>query len=130
MGSMAGRAGLANWQWLFLLEGIPSLVMGLLTLKVFTDDPSHARWLTDNEKRIVLADLNADHDAAGRRHHGFREALKVPQVWLLTFIKFCLTSANPTFGFWGPTIIEGLGVRSNLAIGWLSRSAERCGLVV
>jgi MFS family permease len=46
MDSMGGRAGLANWQWLFLLEGIPSLVMGLLTFKVFTDEPGHARWIT------------------------------------------------------------------------------------
>jgi len=120
MGSMAGRLGLANWQWLFLLEGLPSLAMGLLTFKVFTDQPSDADWLTDYEKRIVLEDLEADRDASGRRHHGLREALKLPQVWLLTLIQFCVTSANPTFGFWGPTIIEGLGVRSNVAIGWLS----------
>jgi MFS family permease len=120
MSSMTGRMRLANWQWLFLLEGIPSIVMGLLTFKVFTDEPSHARWLTDNEKRRVIADLDADRRAAGHRHHGFREALKLPQVWLLTGIQFCLTSANPTFGFWTPTIIEGLGVRSSLAIGWLS----------
>ena len=68
----------------------------------------------------MIEDLEADRGAAGRRHHAFREALKLPQVWLLTLIQFCVTSANPTFGFWGPTIIEGLGVRSSLAIGWLS----------
>jgi MFS family permease len=45
MGSMGGRIGLANWQWLFLLEGIPSMVMGLLAFKVFTDGPNHADFL-------------------------------------------------------------------------------------
>ena len=74
--------------------------MGLLTYKVFTDEPSHARWLTDYEKQVVLKDLDADRHAAGRRQHGFRDALKLPQVWLLTLIQFCVTSANPTFGFW------------------------------
>ena len=54
--------------------------MGLLTLKVFTDEPRHARWLTDGEKEAVLADLEADHRHAGPRHHGFGEALKLPQV--------------------------------------------------
>jgi D-galactonate transporter len=129
MGSMGGKAGLANWQWLFLLEGIPSIAMGLLTLKVFTDEPRHARWLTDGEKELVLADLEADHRHAGPRHHGFGEALKLPQVWLLTFIQFCLTSANPTFGFWGPTIIEGLGVRSNTMIGLLFAVPNIAGVV-
>jgi MFS family permease len=47
MSSMGGRIGLANWQWVFLLEGIPSTIMGLLTFKIFTDHPSQARWLTD-----------------------------------------------------------------------------------
>jgi D-galactonate transporter len=120
MGSMGSRAGLANWQWLFLLEGIPSIVLGLLTFAVFADTPSQARWLTENEKRLVQADLETDRGQTGRRRLGFADALKLPQVWLLTLIQFCLTSANPTLGFWGPTIIEGLGVSSNKIIGLLS----------
>lgn len=120
MGAMGGRTGLANWQWLFLLEGIPSLIMGLLTLAMVVDTPAQARWLTDAEKQFVLADLEADRRQAGPRKHGFGEALRVPHVWLLTVIYFCLVSANPTLGFWGPTIINGLGVNSNMMIGMLS----------
>jgi D-galactonate transporter len=120
MGSMGGRTGLANWQWLFLLEGIPSIVMGLLTLVIFVDKPRQACWLTEGEKRLVLADLEADNRQAGPRKHGFGEALKLPQVWVLTVICFCFVSANPTLGFWGPTIIQGLGVNSNVMIGLLS----------
>jgi D-galactonate transporter len=120
MGSMGSRTGLANWQWLFLLEGIPSMIMGLLTFAILADRPSQARWLTSSEKRLVLADLEADHRQAGPRQHGFADALKLPQVWLLTLIQFCLTSANPTLGFWGPTIIEGFGVSNNMTIGLLS----------
>jgi MFS family permease len=78
MGSFGGRAGLANWQWVFLLEGIPSILMGLLTLKVFTDKPNGARWLTEREKRLVAEDLEADYRAAGPRHQGFADALKLP----------------------------------------------------
>ena len=81
---LRGRAGLANWQWLFLLEGMPSIAMGLLTFGILTDTPRHARWLTDTEKRLVLTDLEADDQHAGPRRHGFGEALKLPQVWLLT----------------------------------------------
>jgi D-galactonate transporter len=129
MGSFGGRAGLANWQWLFLLEGIPSIAMGLLALRVVTDDPRQARWLTDGEKQLVLTDLEADHQRAGPRRHGFAEALKLPQVWLLTLIQFGITSGNPTFGFWTPTIIEELGVRNSTTIGLLS-AVPNIGAVV
>jgi D-galactonate transporter len=120
MGAMGGQAGLANWQWLFILEGIPSILIGLLTLVAVADTPGQARWLTEQEKRLVLGDLEADRRLAGPRTHGFGEALRSPRVWLLTVIYFCLVSANPTFGFWGPTIISGMGVQSNMTIGLLS----------
>lgn len=120
MGLMGGRAGLANWQWLFVLEGIPSIVVGLLALFIVDDKPAAANWLSEREKRLVLADLEADHRQAGPREHGFGQALKLPQVWLLTAIFFCLVSSNVTIGFWVPTIIQGLGVTSNIMIGVLS----------
>ena len=120
MQHLVGHGGLANWQWLFLLEGIPSLVMGVIALSVFVDKPNQARWLTEPEKQLVLADLEEDHRKAGPRKHGFGQALKTPKVWLLTLIYFCLVSANPTLGFWGPSIIKGLGVTNNTTIGLLS----------
>ena len=97
MSVMGGRAGLANWQWLFLMEGVPSIVLGIVTLTMIVDTPAHARWLTDAEKQVVLGDLEADRRAAGPRQHGFAEAFRTPRVWLLTLIYFCLVSANPTF---------------------------------
>ncbi len=120
MGSLGGRAGLANWQWLFVLEGVPSIVVGLLALAIVADKPGQARWLSEREKRLVLADLDADHVNAGPRKHGFREAMKHPGVWLLTVIYFCGTSSAVTIGFWIPSIIQGLGVKSTLTIGMLS----------
>src|ERR1700687_4812913 len=54
MGSLGGRAGLANWQWLFVLEGIPSIVVGLLALLIVVDKPAAASWLTEGEERLGL----------------------------------------------------------------------------
>jgi D-galactonate transporter len=120
MSATGGASGLANWQWLFLLEGIPSIVMGLLTLFIVDDNPARARWLTESEKRFVLADLEQERVQAGVRAHGLAEALRMPRVWLLTISYFGLVSANPTLGFWSPTIIRGLGVTNNMTIGLLS----------
>ena len=120
MGSMGGWAGLSNWQWLFLLEGIPSVVVGLLALLIVVDKPGEASWLTEREKRLVLADLKTDQLQAASREHGFLQALKLPQVWLLTLIHFCAVSSNVTIGFWMPSILQGFGMKNTLLIGMLS----------
>ena len=120
MESMSGRAGLANWQWLFLLEGVPSILVGLLALAIVVDKPGQAHWLTECEKQLVLADMEADRLQAGPREHGFGQALKLPRVWLVTLIYFCVAPAGTTIGFWIPSIIQGLGVKSSLTIGVLS----------
>jgi D-galactonate transporter len=130
MGAMGGVAGYANWQWLFILEGIPSVILGVVTLLVLDDKPDQARWLSQDEKRLVLADLRTDSRLAGERKRSFLEALKVPQLWLLALIYFCLVSANPTLGFWSPTIIKGLGVQSDAIIGLLAAVPYIVGVIV
>jgi D-galactonate transporter len=117
MGSMGGHAGLANWQWLFVLEGVPSILLGLLTILILVDKPAEAHWLTEGDKRLVLADLDADRRVAGPREHGFGEALKLGNLWLLTAIRFCGNAANVTVAFWIPSIIRELGVKNALGIG-------------
>jgi cyanate permease len=111
------------------LEGIPSIVVGLLALRIVVDKPAEASWLTEREKQIVLSDLDDDHRQAGPREHGFGKALKLPRVWLLTLIQFFGISSNVTIGFWVPTIIQSLGVKSTLTIGMLSTVPYIGGLI-
>jgi MFS family permease len=120
MAATGTAGGLANWQWLFFLEGLPSVALGLLTLLIVDDTPAQAKWLSDRERAFVLDDLSRERHDAGARMHSFAGALRLPRVWLLTIVYFCLVSANPTLAFWGPSIINGLGVSNNLAIGLLS----------
>jgi sugar phosphate permease len=129
MGSMGGRAGLANWQWLFMLEGIPSIVLGILALLIMVDKPAEAGWLTEGDKRLLLADLEVDRRATGPREHGFGEALKLPKLWLLTVIRFCGVSANLTVIYWLPSIIKDLGVESRFTTGILFALPSVAGLV-
>ena len=130
MGRMGGIAGYANWQWLFILEGIPSVLLGIVTLFFLDDKPDQAKWLSAEEKRLVLADLQTEHRQAGERRSAFMDAVKMPQVWLLVVIYFCLVSANPTLGFWAPTIIKGMGVHSDLTIGLLAALPYIVGVIV
>jgi D-galactonate transporter len=129
MSTMGGVMGYANWQWLFILEGLPSIILGIATLLILDDKPADAHWLSQDEKQRVVADLETDRRLAGERKHGFVEALKVPEVWLLALIYFCLVSANPTLGFWSPTIIKGLGVHSDFVVGLLAALPYVIGVI-
>ncbi|HEY1855822.1 MFS transporter [Acidocella sp.] len=130
MGHMGGVAGHTNWQWLFILEGLPSIMLGIFTLFYLDDKPEQARWLTEAEKRAVMTDLQKDVSPVSARKHKFLDAVKTPQIWLLALIYFCLVSANPTLGFWSPTIIKGMGVHSDFTIGLLAALPYTVGVIV
>ena len=120
MNNMGGMGGLANWQWLFLLEGIPSVVIGIVAIYLLADKPEQANWLSAHEKKLIYAELEADHRNAGPRQHSFGDALKDPKIWIFTVIFFCIVSGNMAIAFWAPTIIRGMGFSNNLTIGFLS----------
>jgi D-galactonate transporter len=120
MGAMGGVGGMTNWQWLFVLEGIPSVLVGCFTLFYLVDAPGQAKWLSDREKSLIAEDLELDRRNAGPRQSNFAAALRIPRVWILTVIYFCLVSANATIAFWAPSIIRSLGVSNNFYIGLIA----------
>ncbi len=129
MNNMGGMAGLANWQWLFLLEGIPSVLIGIAAIYLLADKPEQANWLDAHEKKLIQAELEADHRNAGPRQHSFGDALKNPKIWIFTVIFFCIVSGNMAIAFWAPTIIRGMGFSNNLTIGFLSSIPYVAGAV-
>src|SRR5262245_45908384 len=86
---MHGYQGLEGWQWLFLLEGAPSVLLGVVTLFYLTDRPGQAGWLTPGERDDLVRRL-ADEDLVREKRHGaaFSKALRSPRVWLLIAIYF------------------------------------------
>ena len=106
---MHGWAGLAGWQWLFLLEGIPAVALGVVVLLVLPNGPSKARWLSPEEKNEVQ--LRLDDEIAARKGHvhvRLSNALKSKWVWLLCLVYFLLNVGGYGYELWMPSIINEL----------------------
>jgi MFS family permease len=121
MGSLQGVNGWYGWQWLFLLEGLPTIVVGVVAYYYLQDGPVHAWWLTQSEKEVVSADLAAD--AARRRKHSsdeFRAALRDSRVWKLALIYFIYFFALNANILWSPTVLKGVGEQTVGMVGMAS----------
>jgi ACS family tartrate transporter-like MFS transporter len=118
--TLDGWLGLAGWQWLFLLEGLPATFLGLIVLFVLPDGPSDARWLTSAERTALAARLERDRALTGHFHeHRLGSALRSPRVWLLCLLYFCVAVGLYGISFWLPTILRTSGW-SDLRVGVLS----------
>lgn len=115
---MHGAWGLAGWQWMFLIEGLPACVLGLITLKVLSNHPAQARWLSSDE-REVLTGMLAEEQGKGQHSHGFQAALKDPRVWILSSITFSFTLGSYGIGIWLPQMLKAQGVEISM-IGWVA----------
>ncbi|GAB7535767.1 MFS transporter [Burkholderia sp. 3C] len=114
---MDGVAGLKGWQWLFVLEGIPACVCGLLTLWLLRDHPRDASWLTRDEADALAAVLTAETAALPQKHLG--AALRDLKVWIMTGILFSYWIGINGIAIWLPLILKGHGL-SDVAVGFLS----------
>ena len=123
MTSMNGTSGFHGWQWLFVIEGIPSIVAGIVALFYMTDRPEQAHWLSVSEKQIIHNLLDQDKRDLGERGHDWRQLFRNPKVWLLIAIFFSLLCANSALTFWIPTIIRDAGFGSTFVIGWMAAFA-------
>lgn len=118
---MSGVHGLHGWQWLFLFEGMPAVILGVTAFFFISDRPSEAKWLTASEKAIVLGALEAEEQRApGKKGHGLRNAFSNPKVYVGILVYFCVLVSFNAIGFWAPTIIKDVGVQDLVTVGWLS----------
>jgi D-galactonate transporter len=120
-----GVDGLHNWQWLFLVEAIPSFLLAFVVLKYLDNDVKSARWLTAEEKQIVARDLETDRQRnlvanAGKPPHSLKRMFKNGYVWLLALIFFSFNIGYYGINFWLPSIIKTSGVTDDFHIGLLA----------
>ena len=116
MGSIAGwllgldgRLGLAGWQWLFLVEGLPAALFSFVILRMLPDGLDQAAWLTSDEKRWIKARLDADAAKAHLGHEaGILRTLLSPKVWSIGLFFFCALTCSYAYGFSAPAILQGV----------------------
>ncbi|WP_434033071.1 MFS transporter [Cupriavidus sp. a3] len=127
MQSFDGHNGWAGWQWMFLLEGVPSILVGLWVLAYLDDRIARAKWLTAEEKSLL--ESNIANEDAQKEDPPIRTVLFSPRVWLMSAIYFCFVMGLYGVSFWLPTIIKQTGVKSALDIGLLTAIPYGCAVV-
>lgn len=114
---MDGIHGLHGWQWMFLVEGAPAILLGILTLFVLADRPQEAKWLTAQECEQVVRDVVADNPSGKSR---LRDAARDPRIYALALVYFSVMCGLYILGFWLPSMIKGYGVTDPLHNGLLT----------
>jgi MFS family permease len=114
---MDGVLGLAGWQWLFVIEGLPATLMGILALRVLPDRPEDAAFLTPEERQLVRAKIQSERRE--RETHHLLSALRDPRVLILTVAQFGFTAGSYGVGIWLPQIMKDAKL-SNVTIGFLT----------
>ena len=126
--SFADFHGLRGWQWLFMLEAIPSLLLGVAILCYLDDSIAAAKWLSPEEKKL-LQDNIAEDDNGKVSHPSVASFLSDRRVWLLAAIYFCVVMGQYGITFWLPTIVRNSGVSNVVFVGLLSAIPYLCALI-
>lgn len=112
--------GFHGWQWLFLTEGAPAILFGVIAFFYLSDNAASAHWLSEAEKNWILADLAADRQSRPAKSGSFRDALRDPKVYVLAFIYFAYFCSLNTILLWGPSVLKAVAGQTVSSIGWIS----------
>jgi D-galactonate transporter len=116
MEAFAGVRGYAGWQWLFVLEAVPAVILGIVVLLYLDDGIRSAKWLKESEKRLLEANIEKEAQAKVA-HPSLRAMFADPRVWLMALIYFCCVMGQYGLTFWLPTLIKTAGITGVLNIG-------------
>jgi ACS family 4-hydroxyphenylacetate permease-like MFS transporter len=120
--AMNGIGGLAGWQWLFILQGLPALILGVVAFLFLTDRPSKAHWLSQSDKselEAILTDREPSHPTSRHPTSHWRRAtqlVKDPSVVLLGIAYFGLASSLTSYGSWAPLIVRAVLPKTDLSL--------------
>lgn len=109
---MHGLWGLAGWQWMFIIEAIPAVILGVVVLFYLTDRPEKANWLTDEERNWLVKTMEQEQAGKPKASHSIWAGLADVRVLALSLVYFGTSAGLYTLGIWAPQIIKGFGLAS------------------
>lgn len=125
--TMGGVHGLAAWQWLFLLEGLPSVLVGIWVIFYLDDSIEKSKWLDVGEKAMLARNIAADN--VGKVATSALQGMSNPKIWLMALIYFSFVMGLYGVSFWLPSIIKAMGVKSALNVGLLTAIPWMAGAI-
>jgi MFS family permease len=128
MEGFSGSGGLYGWQWMFIIEAMPAVLVGIAVLFYLDNRIDDARWLAPAEKQLLKQRLAEDANAKG--DPPLRALLAIPAMWLFTAILFCIVTGVYGINFWLPTIIRETGLDSVLAVGLVTAACYFSSAVI
>jgi ACS family tartrate transporter-like MFS transporter len=127
---MDGILGFKGWQWLFLLEALPAVLLGFVVLGFLTDRPEQAKWLAEDERRWLVDTMNAENAGkAAVASHSIWRGLADPRVLALGLVYFGTSAGLYTLGVWAPQIIKQFGL-SSMQVGVLNALPATAAVIV
>ena len=124
-----GVNGLHGWQWMFIIEAVPALLVGLAVIFVLDNSIAKAKWLTDDEKRLLASEVATDAHHTRQGPHSVSAVFKDSRVWWMCLIYFTFVMGQYALTFWLPTLVKTTGVTGNLNIGLLSAIPFVCAII-
>jgi D-galactonate transporter len=128
MDTFDGTHGLEGWQWMFVIEAIPAVIVGIMVLFILRNGIRDAAWLDESEKQLLEAEIVTDQKHTDSTT-GFRDLLKSGRVWAMCAIYFCIVMGQYALTFWMPTLIKTTGIVGNLNIGLFSAIPFGCAVI-
>ncbi len=128
MDAFHGTTGMHGWQWMFVIEAVPAVLIGLATLAYLDNGIAKAKWLTDGEKKLLEDEIAADQKGK-ESVHSFADIVSDKRVWLMCLIYFCFVMGQYGLTLWMPTLVKATGVTGNLHIGLLSAIPFGCAII-
>jgi D-galactonate transporter len=129
MDGFHGTHGLSGWQWMFLIEAIPAVLLGIAVLFYLDNRIEDAKWLNDEEKSVLRSNMDAENRIKSSSPHSLGATLRDGRVWLMSLIYFCFVLGQYGLNFWMPTLVKASGVTGNFNVGLVSAIPYICTFV-